>query len=206
MLIIGAGGFAKQLFEEIAPEDHPLLRFYDDVDVQLSRLWKEFAILHSLAEAREYFERTDKRFALGVGAPAIRHEMAAKFQAIQGELINVISGKASISKYAQLGSAGICILKGVVIEGDVSIGNGCLANLYATITHDTVVGEFTEISPGVHISGGCRIGSFCRIGSGAVILPKVTIGNSVVVGAGAVVTKDVPDNSKVIGVPARRKF
>lgn len=35
------------------------------------------------------------------------------------------------------------------------------------------------------------------------ILPGVTIGNNVVIAAGAVVTKDVPDNSLVGGVPAK---
>ena len=41
------------------------------------------------------------------------------------------------------------------------------------------------------------------IGGNVTILPGVTIGNNVVVGAGAVVTKDVPDNVVVGGVPAR---
>ena len=41
------------------------------------------------------------------------------------------------------------------------------------------------------------------IGAGAIILPKVTIGRSAVVGAGAVVTKDVPPCTVVVGVPAR---
>ena len=35
------------------------------------------------------------------------------------------------------------------------------------------------------------------------ILPGVTIGNNVVIGAGAVVTKDIPDNSLALGVPAK---
>jgi acetyltransferase-like isoleucine patch superfamily enzyme len=41
------------------------------------------------------------------------------------------------------------------------------------------------------------------IGANAVILPGVKIGRHVVVAAGAVVTKDVPDNSMVAGVPAK---
>ena len=46
----------------------------------------------------------------------------------------------------------------------------------------------------------------CRssmIGAGAVVLPRVTIGENVVVGAGAVVTRDVPNNRIVYGHPAR---
>jgi len=41
------------------------------------------------------------------------------------------------------------------------------------------------------------------IGSGAIILCGVTIGRNALVGAGAVVTRDVPDNAIVAGVPAR---
>ena len=41
------------------------------------------------------------------------------------------------------------------------------------------------------------------IGAGAIILPGVTIGENVIVAAGAVVTKDVPDNTIVGGVPAK---
>lgn len=41
------------------------------------------------------------------------------------------------------------------------------------------------------------------IGAGAVILPGVTVGENAIVAAGAVVTKDVPDNTIVAGVPAK---
>ena len=47
------------------------------------------------------------------------------------------------------------------------------------------------------------IGSDVWLGGNVTILPGVTIGNNVIVAAGAVVTKDVPDNSLVGGVPAR---
>ena len=49
-----------------------------------------------------------------------------------------------------------------------------------------------------------RIGNDVWIGGNVTILPGVTIGNNVVVAAGAVVTEDVPDNTLVGGVPARK--
>ena len=48
-----------------------------------------------------------------------------------------------------------------------------------------------------------RIGNDVWIGGNVTILPGITIGNNVVIAAGAVVTKDVPDNSLVGGVPAK---
>lgn len=48
------------------------------------------------------------------------------------------------------------------------------------------------------------VGQHVWIGGNVTILPGITIGNNVVVAAGAVVTKDIPDNALVGGVPAKK--
>lgn len=54
-----------------------------------------------------------------------------------------------------------------------------------------------------HIPGkAVQIGKHCWIGANVVILPGVTLGDHVIVGAGSVVTKDFPDRSVIVGVPA----
>lgn len=83
-----------------------------------------------------------------------------------------------------------------------------------TIGDDTLVGSRVTILSHEHIfreEGAplfpkrlpVKIGKRCFIGVGAVILPGVTIGDECVVGASTVVTKDVPDNSMVVGVPGK---
>ena len=52
-------------------------------------------------------------------------------------------------------------------------------------------------------SGCIEVGDNCYFGTGCTILGPVKIGNNVIVGAGAVVTKDIPDNCTVAGVLAR---
>ncbi|OUN99903.1 serine O-acetyltransferase [Bacteroides clarus] len=47
------------------------------------------------------------------------------------------------------------------------------------------------------------IGNNCYLGLGVKIFGKVTIGNNVTIGANAVITKDIPDNAIVGGIPAR---
>jgi acetyltransferase-like isoleucine patch superfamily enzyme len=54
-----------------------------------------------------------------------------------------------------------------------------------------------------HRQAPITIGDGCWIGARAMILPGVTIGKRVLVAAGAVVTRDVPDDSLVAGNPAR---
>ena len=56
---------------------------------------------------------------------------------------------------------------------------------------------------GAAIAGDVTINDCSEIGANATVLPHVTIGKNSIVGAGAVVTKDVPDNVIVAGVPAR---
>jgi acetyltransferase-like isoleucine patch superfamily enzyme len=47
-----------------------------------------------------------------------------------------------------------------------------------------------------------EIGDFTMVGAGSVILPGLNIGKNCIVGAGAIVTKNIPDNTVVIGNPA----
>ena len=87
----------------------------------------------------------------------------------------------------------------------VSIGEQCiLADRVMLIDFDHNVAE-TERP--IRVQGiykrDTRVGSNVWIGHGAQILRGVTVGDNAIVGAGSVVTKDVPANAVVGGVPAR---
>jgi acetyltransferase-like isoleucine patch superfamily enzyme len=82
--------------------------------------------------------------------------------------------------------------------------------LDCTIGHDVVVGSYSTLSPGVHVSGNVRIGGNVFIGTGACIIngrasEPLTIGDGAVVAAGACVTRSVDPGAMVAGVPAIRK-
>jgi maltose O-acetyltransferase len=72
----------------------------------------------------------------------------------------------------------------------------------ALLTFDHDIGP-SEYRCGRLIAAPIRIGNGVWIGSRATVLPGVSIGDGAVVGAGAVVTRDVPPNTLVAGVPAR---
>ena len=86
-------------------------------------------------------------------------------------------------------------------QGGIEIGDGTLIGhnvVLATLNHALAPERRGDLIP-----RPIRIGKNVWIGSNAVILPGVTIGDGAVIAAGAAVTKDVPENSVVGGVPAR---
>jgi sugar O-acyltransferase (sialic acid O-acetyltransferase NeuD family) len=205
MLIAGAKGFAKELLEAVY-RNNPLenICFFDNVSSDLpAMLYAQFPVLRTVEEARNHFNGPNKRFSLGVGNPEIREQLANLLTSCGGELTTVIAPSVQSGHFGTEIGTGCTIMAGTVITNDVKIGKACLINLNCTIGHDSVMGDFCELSPGVHVSGNVQMGNKCVIGTGAVILPKIRIGHNVVVGAGAVVLKDIPDNTTVVGIPAK---
>lgn len=204
MIIIGAKGFAKEVLEVLNQLNQlENIAFFDDVNPDLpTKLYNQFPIITNLDQAQNYFENVENSFTIGIGNPVLRKKLYDKFSAIGGNFTGTISPKASIGHYGNTIGNGCNIMTGTVITNDVIIGNGVLINLNCTVGHDCQIGNFVEMSPGVHISGNCTIGDYSVLGTNSSILPKITIGKNVIVGAGSVVTKDVPDNSLVVGIPA----
>lgn len=71
------------------------------------------------------------------------------------------------------------------------------------ITHDGGTLLFRDRVPDLEITKPITVGDNVYIGNNTIILPGVNIGNDVIIGAGAIVTRDIPDNSVAVGVPAR---
>jgi acetyltransferase-like isoleucine patch superfamily enzyme len=88
-----------------------------------------------------------------------------------------------------------------VMFPNISIGDDViLAGYDYILSHSNVLWGYKTSEGGVK---PVVIKRGARISINVTILPGVTIGENAVVGAGAIVTKDIPDNVLAIGVPAK---
>ena len=203
MLIIGAKGHAIEILDIIEESIPTTLTFYDDINkYDDPRLYSKFKIITHLDDAKEYL-KTDNRFILGIGGPAIRKMLADKFISMGGSLFSVVSSTSRVGKYNTFLGNGINIMHNVFISNNVSIHKGSLINASASIHHDVEIGEFSEIGPLAVILGNVNIGNYNFIGANSKILPSVTLGDNVIIGSGSVVTENIPENSLAVGTPAR---
>jgi acetyltransferase-like isoleucine patch superfamily enzyme len=71
------------------------------------------------------------------------------------------------------------------------------------ITHDGGIWLFRDEMPDADVFGRIKIGNNVMIGAHTIILPNTVIGDNSIVGAGSVVRGKFPDNSLIMGNPAK---
>lgn len=206
VVIIGAGGFGREvldIFDAINAQDekHEVLGFI--VDPQYGTpptLVNDKPILGGLdwLTGRE----GDVEIICGIGAPELRLRMVRRTMLAAARFCSVRHPSVVSSRWNSIG-AGSVLAAGCVLTNRIRIGEHVQINLSCSVCHDSSLGDFATVAPGVRISGNVTIEEGAYVGTGASLLQGVSIGRWSVVGAGSTVLGDVPPNSVVVGSPAR---
>ncbi|WP_425448167.1 2,3,4,5-tetrahydropyridine-2,6-dicarboxylate N-acetyltransferase [Dethiothermospora halolimnae] len=117
---------------------------------------------------------------------------------------SIIRDKVSIGKNA-------VIMMGAVINIGSNIGKNTMVDMNAVIGARAIIGENCHVGAGAVVAGVLEppsktpviIEDNVLIGANAVLLEGVRVKKGAVVAAGSIVTKDVPENSVVAGIPAK---
>ncbi len=162
--------------------------------------WRRASVRQEL-KARWSLRKVDRRGkrAIVLGSPVVDGsdmQVGDDFKVWSGHRTTLISGWGKLRfgdrVFVNVGTT-IIAVEEIVVGDDVAFAN----DVYVMDSDSHGV----EGRP--HRQAPVRIGDGCWIGARAMILPGVTIGKRVLVAAGAVVTRDVPDDSLVAGNPAR---
>lgn len=207
--IYGAGGSAREVAWLIQSciedsETYQVVCFIDDNEANHGTMLNGIPVM-SLETARQDYPNA--KVVGGVGTPKTRQRLMEKAAATGFEYDTIIHPRVERSQWIEVG-LGTVICAGNILTTNVILGQHVQINLDCTVGHDVIIGDYTTLAPGVHVSGCVELGQRVYVGTGAVIINgtrenPIVIGNDVVIGAGACVTKSIPDGLTVVGVPAK---
>ena len=195
LYIYGAGGHAKVVAAAARSCGYTIGGFWED---STERVGMDFFGSRIVA----FQEVPDGAFAfIAFGNNAIRLRRGR-------ELISRFSFPSIIHPSAQI-ATGVEIGRGCYfgalsnVDPGCKIGDFCIVNNNANISHDTMLSAGCHICGGVNIAGNGRIGRCVLMGIGSCMMEELSIGDDAVVGAGSTVIRDIPRECVAVGCPAK---
>jgi sugar O-acyltransferase (sialic acid O-acetyltransferase NeuD family) len=207
--IVGAGGMAREMASALhwINRSEPRFEFLGYLVSDLSRLGdrdSRESVIGDFSWVEKHRSSVDA-LAIGIGTPAVRlklsQQLSRAFPDMEWPVI--VHPTAVVDYDSALLGEGAFIGARCVSTVNVELEPFVLCNFGTTIGHETSIGRGSVVNPGANLSGGVVIEDDVLIGTGAQVLQYLKVGSGATVGAGAVVTRDVPEKTTVVGVPAR---
>ncbi|MBI9080375.1 MAG: acetyltransferase [Pseudodesulfovibrio sp.] len=206
IIILGTGGNSIDILDSIneinrIDTTYNVLGFLDDDLSSQGKSIQGKPILGTLSDAKRF---ANTFFVNGIGSEYNfyhKKTIIGKTILSTDRFETIIHPTASVSKMSTIGR-GTVVFQNVTVASGVTIGNHVIILPNSVISHDNLIGDYCCIAGGSCISGACSIGHSVYIGTNASIRSNLTVGSECLVGMGAVVIRDVLDNTVVIGCPA----
>ncbi len=197
LVIYGGGGHAKSLIELIQAEGQYHVAGILDDHLPVGSQILKVPVLGGgdfLARLRTQGIGLCVNAVGGIGDITPRLKIYEKIKAAGVRVPTVIHPRAYIEPSASL-AEGQQVFFNTYIGSDVHVGFGCILNTGSIVSHDCVLGDYVNISPGAILAGAVMVGERTLIGMGVTINLGVKIGSGARIGNSAVVKADVPDGA-----------
>ena len=199
LIIYGGGGHAKSLIDLIRAEGKFRIAGILDDGVVAGTTVMGVPVLGTgelLPELRKKGIDKAVNAVGGIGSITPRLAVYEKLKAAGFTCPTVVHPRALIEPSVKVGEGGQ-IFFNAYIGSETEIGSGCIVNTGAILSHDCLLGDYVNISPGAILAGAVTVKERSLVGMGVTINLHVTIGTGARVGNSAVVKADVPDNAVV---------
>lgn len=209
VVVVGASGFGRESLDvleamQAAGSNLEIVGVVDDGISELNRARLSDRGVAYLGTTEDWLASNPdgQKFILGIGNTKVRRMLVEKLEAHGLQAFTAIHPTAVIGSLSAF-DEGVVVCSGAVISTNVRLEKHVHINPSVTIGHDTVVREFASVNPAAVLSGDVVVQTEVLVGASATVLQQLIVGHGTTVGAGALVTKNVPPNMVVKGVPAR---
>ena len=193
LFIVGAGGFGREAvwtLERInASQQQPIwniIGFADDDPAKASGNFEGYPLLGSVETASK--DHPGASVFIAIGDNAIRRKV---YRQLRGhDFPALIDPSAQVSPTTEFKHGTFIACEAVVSVG-TEIGKCVIINARAGVGHDSTVGDFSNIAPGVSLSGHTTIGEDVMMGTNSCTAPGMTVGDGATVVCGTPVLKNV---------------
>lgn len=193
LFIVGAGGFGREAVWTVErinkASQQPqwnVIGFADDDPAKASGNFEGYPMLGSCEQASK--DHPGASVFVAIGDNRIRRDI---YRRLRGhDFPAFIDPSAQVSPTTEFRHGTYIACEAVVSVG-TEIGKFVIINARAGIGHDSKVGDFANIAPGVSLSGHTVIGEDVFMGTNSCTAPGMTVGAGATVACGTPVLKDV---------------
>jgi len=210
VMVMGANGFAMEVmaaagifYKDFGPADGAFV--VEDDSPMIGEKAMGFPVIAE-SDVKRTSQGRQVDCYVAIGQPSIRRRVVGVMEEALGDAVEfpaLIPPGTSIMGQLAIGR-GVAIMPGCVLTVGVQLHEFSFINAGCCLMHGVKVGAYSGINPRSILSGEVTIGEDVYVGSAVTVLPGVSVCDTVVIGAGAVVVDSITQPGVYVGSPSRR--